>query len=129
MMLCLFVLEVNAFNFSGSSTPDSSSIEASPANILWEKTYGGKGNDRAYYAMAVENGYLIVGSSESFEAGKTVAWVLQMIMMVTFFGIELTRRISVASFDMLSICAFPAILLLVGRERKKEKRQNRTESS
>jgi hypothetical protein len=56
----------------------ANSLLAKNANIVWEKTYGGTGDDRAFFATTAENGYFVVGSSTSFEEDKTVAWVLQL---------------------------------------------------
>ncbi|MEO0250000.1 MAG: glycine--tRNA ligase subunit alpha [candidate division WOR-3 bacterium] len=46
--------------------------------MLWERTYGGAGDDRAFYLTTAGNGFLIVGSSTSFKQGKTTAWVLRL---------------------------------------------------
>ena len=46
--------------------------------MLWEKTYGGAGDDRAFYATAVADGFVVAGSSLSFEQDKAVAWVLKL---------------------------------------------------
>jgi len=48
------------------------------ATLIWEKTYGGKGDDRAFHAVKAEDGYLVVGSSTSFTPGETTAWVLRV---------------------------------------------------
>ena len=71
------VLEVNdANNFAALAAPDS--VNFLKANVLWEKTYGGTGDDRAFYATTAENGYVVVGSSTSLEQGKTEAWVIRL---------------------------------------------------
>ncbi len=46
--------------------------------VVWEKTYGGIGDDRVFYATKTDEGYLIVGSSTSNVQNKTVAWVLNL---------------------------------------------------
>ncbi|MBM4401242.1 MAG: hypothetical protein FJ045_04750, partial [Crenarchaeota archaeon] len=48
------------------------------ANVLWERTYGGTGDDRAFHAATDGNDFVVVGSSASFEQGKTTAWVLRL---------------------------------------------------
>jgi hypothetical protein len=40
---------------------------------MWEQTFGGTGDDRAFFVESVEDGFVVVGSSTSFEQGKTVA--------------------------------------------------------
>lgn len=78
-------------NFTVSATSNSDSVNLQKANVLWEKTYGGTGDDRAFYAIAVADGFVVVGSSTSFQQDKTVAWVLKldhdgnMIWNKTFF--------------------------------------------
>ncbi len=47
-------------------------------SMVWEKTYGGNGDDRAFYAANAEDGYIVVGSSTSAEQGKTAAWALRL---------------------------------------------------
>ena len=59
-----------------TSTPTQNQI-AKGANLMWEKTFGGTGDDRAFYAASVGDGYVVVGSSTSFEQGKTVACVVR----------------------------------------------------
>jgi hypothetical protein len=56
----------------------SDPLNPQKANVLWEKTYGGTGDDRAFYAITAGDGYLVVGSSSSLEPGKTVGWVLRL---------------------------------------------------
>jgi hypothetical protein len=49
-----------------------------PANTVWEKTYGGAADDRAFFAVPAGDGYLAVGSSSSIVANATVGWVLKI---------------------------------------------------
>ena len=65
----------NSFTVSAASSSDPKPLEA---NVLWEKTYGGTGDDRAFYAATVADGFLVVGSSTSFKQDTTVAWVLKL---------------------------------------------------
>jgi len=58
--------------------PTVSSVSNQLANVLWERTYGGAGDDKLYFTLPVENGYLLVGSSSSFTQGKMAAWVLRI---------------------------------------------------
>ncbi len=51
---------------------------AKGSTLVWEKTFGGTGDDRAFYATTANNGYLIVGSSTSFMQGKTVACIVRL---------------------------------------------------
>ena len=58
---------------------NGTSVSVLPANVIWEKTYGVVGDDdRAYYALPVGDGYLVVGSSESNKTGVTVGWALRL---------------------------------------------------
>ncbi len=79
LFLLLAITVVSFLSISAVITPaPANSLIAKNANIVWEKTYGGTGDDRAFSATTDENGYLVVGSSTSFEQDKTVAWVLQL---------------------------------------------------
>lgn len=59
-------------------TPSLSSVSNQQANVSWEKTYGGSGDDKLYYTLPTEDGYLAVGSSSSFTQGQMSAWVLKL---------------------------------------------------
>ena len=55
------------------------SVSVLPANVVWEKNCGVVGDDdRAYNALPVGDGYLVVGSSESNKTGVTVGWALML---------------------------------------------------
>jgi hypothetical protein len=51
---------------------------AKGADLIWEKNYGGVGDDRCFYAANADNGYVLVGSSTSFGQSGTVGWVLRI---------------------------------------------------
>jgi hypothetical protein len=71
-------LKTNAASNS-TETPSPSSLTGdSRFKVLWEKTFGGAGDDRAFYALANTDGNLIVGSSRSILENQTVAWVIQL---------------------------------------------------
>jgi hypothetical protein len=48
-------------------------------NIVWAKTYGGTGNDRAYSLVpTADSGFVLVGSTTSFGAGSGNMFVLKL---------------------------------------------------
>jgi hypothetical protein len=51
---------------------------AQGANLKWENTYGESGDDRAFFAVAATDGYLVLGSSTSNEKASTDAWVVRL---------------------------------------------------
>ena len=58
---------------------NGTSVSVLPANVIWEKNYGVVGDDdRAYSALPVGDGFLVVGSSESNKTGVTVGWALML---------------------------------------------------
>jgi hypothetical protein len=57
---------------------DNASVSVLPANVIWEKTYGGAGDDRAFNLVPVGDGYLVVGSSTSIVSNTTVGWALRL---------------------------------------------------
>jgi len=71
------LLTPNFSSFTASATSNSDTINLLEANVLWERTYGGAGDDRAFYAATVADGFVVVGSSTSFQQDETVAWVLK----------------------------------------------------
>ncbi|MCW4047043.1 MAG: hypothetical protein NWE99_05730 [Candidatus Bathyarchaeota archaeon] len=79
-LLIATIILVSTVNADSVALAASSSGTSNPqkANVLWEKTYGGTGDDRAFYATTAGDGYLVVGSSASLEQGKTLGWVLRL---------------------------------------------------
>src|SRR4030042_4660180 len=78
LLAITILLTPNFRSFTVLAASNSDSLNLLKANVLWEKTYGGAGDDRAFYATAVADGFVVVGSSSSFEQDKTVAWVLKL---------------------------------------------------
>lgn len=75
LLMIFFLLIISSVtlvlqNQSGSNIP------VSVAQSLWAKNYGGPDDDRAFYATTEDNGYLVIGSTRSFEANTTVGWSL-----------------------------------------------------
>jgi hypothetical protein len=65
------VLKVNVIsNFAASAAFNSDSANLLKANIFWEKTLGGTGDDRAFYVATVWDGYMVIGSSPSLERAR-----------------------------------------------------------
>lgn len=60
------------------ATLNSTSIPVSPAKPVWEKSFGGTGDDRAFFCLDVADGILIVGSTASVIANRTVGWALKI---------------------------------------------------
>jgi hypothetical protein len=51
----------------------------STGELIWEKTFGGIGDDRAFCVVkSGDGGFLVVGSSTSFDSGKTFAWIVRI---------------------------------------------------
>jgi len=82
LLLAINILLTSNFNvimnFTVSATSNSDTLNLLEANVLWERTYGEAGDDRAFYAANVADGFLVVGSSTSFKQDKTVAWLLKL---------------------------------------------------
>ena len=80
----LAILIVLTISVSAAQTPvplkvdDDTLVNVLPANVIWEKTYGGAADDRAFYIVPAGDGYLVVGSSESIEPDATVGWALKL---------------------------------------------------
>jgi hypothetical protein len=79
LLLAINILLIPNFSsFMASASSNSDAVNLLEANVLWERTYGGAGDDRAFYAATVADGFVVVGSSTSFQQGATVTWVLRL---------------------------------------------------
>ena len=85
-------------------------VNVLPANVVWAKSYGGASDDRAFSALPVNDGYLLVGSSRSIVANTTAGWAIKiddvgnMIWNRTFlegFGSELRCAVDLADGFLL----------------------------
>ena len=56
----------------------SSQLSVEKANLIWERTYGGTSDERAFCIATAQDGYLVAGSSKSVLAGRTVGWILRL---------------------------------------------------
>lgn len=80
----LAVLIILTISVSAAQTPiplkvdNDTLVNVLPANVIWEKTYGGVADDRAFYTIPADDGYLVVGSSTSIVANATVGWALKL---------------------------------------------------
>jgi hypothetical protein len=72
------LLTPNLSVFTASATSDSGSLNLVEANVVWERTYGGAGDDRAFYAATVADGFVVVGASKTLQQDEPVAWVLRL---------------------------------------------------
>jgi hypothetical protein len=77
IFLLIAVVTVSFLNVNPASKSVPLQV-AKGASLLWEKTYGGTGDDRCFYLVNAGNGYVVAGSSTSFEIGKTVAWIVRL---------------------------------------------------
>jgi len=80
LLLFLALTVVCASLLTGKPNPDLSLDGiAQDADLVWEKTYGGAGDDRAFFAARAGDGYLVVGSSSSFsQDNRTAAWAMRI---------------------------------------------------
>ena len=80
----LAILIVLTISVSVAQTPvplkvdDDTLVSVLPANVIWEKTYGGAADDRAFYIVPAGDGYLVVGSSRSIVENAAVGWALKL---------------------------------------------------
>jgi hypothetical protein len=74
----ILTVSINATDNASPATLDSTSISVLPAKVIWEKTYGGTADDRAFYAVPAGDGFLIVGSSKSIKQDTIAGWVLRL---------------------------------------------------
>jgi hypothetical protein len=77
VVLIISVIGISFAQASGTIYLDDSA-NLSHTDVIWAKTYGGSADDRAFYALPVGDGCLVVGSSASFITGHTVGWVVRL---------------------------------------------------
>jgi hypothetical protein len=79
LLAILMVLTLGASTiFAITKLDNSPSVNVLPAKLDWTKTYGGAADDRAFYALPVKNGFLVVGSSRSILSDTTVGLALKL---------------------------------------------------
>jgi hypothetical protein len=81
LLMALAMLLTPIFNvstFVASAASGSDSVNLLQANVLWEKTYGGTGDDRAFCAAPAADGFIVAGSSASLKQDRTFAWALKL---------------------------------------------------
>jgi len=78
-LVCIISISLGLLTRAYSDSVDGSNPSAlSTKELIWERTFGGAGDDRAYCIVkSGDGGFLIVGSSSSFDAGKTYAWIVR----------------------------------------------------
>ena len=80
----LAVFTILTVSVSAAQTPQPLRVDSDtlvsvlPANVLWEKTYGGSADDRALHALPVGDGYLVVGSTKSMAPNATSGWAIKL---------------------------------------------------
>lgn len=95
VVITLVIIVASGFTALALTTSSPSKMEiAKGANLIWEKTFGGPGDDRAFDIANVGSGYVVVGSSTSFIPGKTVA----VIVRFDSNGNELWNRTFIENF-------------------------------
>lgn len=78
MILIVSVIGISFAQTSGTIYLDDTSVNISDTNVIWAKNYGGSADDRAFYALPVDDGCLVVGSSASLITSNTVGWVVRL---------------------------------------------------
>lgn len=72
---------VSAIVFAPAYAPlmvdGKAAVDVSEGNVVWAKTYGGPADDRAFYALAIGDNTLIVGSTKA-ESKITMGWLLMI---------------------------------------------------
>jgi len=113
-LLAIVIILTMSFSEAQTLVPlkvsDGTEMTVLPANLIWDKTYGGPSDDRAFFAVPAGDSYLVVGSSRSIVANTTVGWVLKFdengneIWNKTFlegFGMELRYAVNLTDGFLL----------------------------
>jgi hypothetical protein len=83
LVIVLAVLILSTIIISAAETPSALTagdnlVSVFPANLIWQKNYGGTADDRALYMLPTQNGYLVVGSTKSIVPNATLGWALML---------------------------------------------------
>jgi hypothetical protein len=72
-----YVLLASTLACGGGQSNAPSSVSPPPTSS-WGKAIGGTQNDNGYLALPIESGTLVIGTTRSFGAGGTDAWILKL---------------------------------------------------
>lgn len=81
--IILLTLALSAFVIASDLTARTSFTSSEPSELsakelIWERTCGGSGDDRAFDVLSLnDHGFLVVGSSKSFVPDKTLPWIVR----------------------------------------------------
>lgn len=78
-VLLVVFIAILVFSFLAVVFLNGVSLETpNTAQVVWQKNYGGSEDDRAFYALANDQGYLAVGSTKSVVENTTMGWAIQI---------------------------------------------------
>ena len=59
-------------------------------NSVWSKTFGGINSDKGYSVLQTsDNGFIILGTTNSSGEGNNDIWMIKQILQVTHYGLKL----------------------------------------
>lgn len=74
-----FIIAGYSFSFSANAYPDGYVIKTdSSGKLVWQKTYGGLGNEVFFSIQMVANSYILAGRTSSFGAGGQDGWIVKL---------------------------------------------------
>jgi hypothetical protein len=77
-IIIIVLIALLLFSFLTVVFLDEVNFEApNTAQVVWQKNYGGSEDDRAFYALTNDQGYLVVGSTRSVVENTTMGWAVQ----------------------------------------------------
>ncbi|MHA2615669.1 MAG: InlB B-repeat-containing protein [bacterium JZ-2024 1] len=82
-----YIVAGSTYSFGAGSDDIWVLKQDADGNVLWQKTYGGTGSDRASSIQQTsDGGYIVAGSTYSFGAGFGDIWVLKLDANGNIFG-------------------------------------------
>jgi hypothetical protein len=87
VLAALLISCLSAVVYLSNDNQTNKKMEPSIAQMIWQKTYGGQGDDRIFQATEIEEGYLVVGSTTSTENSTTA-----MAMWIDFNGNQIKNK-------------------------------------
>jgi hypothetical protein len=80
LLIAIIILNVGISSAQTPAAPkvDDALASVPPAKVIWQKTFGGTADDRAFYTVPADDSYLVVGSTKSIVPNTIVGWALML---------------------------------------------------
>jgi hypothetical protein len=78
LLLAIIILNLSTSAAQMSAAKFDDALTNVLPKVIWQKTFGGAADDRAFYTVPAGDGYLVVGTTKSIISNVTVGWALMI---------------------------------------------------